>query len=151
MVLHQRQPYSVLVAVLFVPYETCDDGNPASKSDSAKSSFAHAATTLAKRAGRGKRPIVGAEAGAYVDIGADDPRTELFERVFIGLYEQSGHDRGTVHFFDVEQPPPRNGRPSDEQTLSFDGLVAVIEAEVARRNRTAPTWADIPSEDADAG
>jgi hypothetical protein len=151
MVLHQRQPYSVLVAVLFAPYETCDDGNPASTSNRAKSSFAHTATTLAKRSGRGKRSIIGAQAGTYVDIGADDPRTELFERVFVGLYESSGHDRGAVRFFDVEQPPPRNGRPTDEQTLSFDELVAVIEAEVARRNRTAPTWADVPNEDADAG
>ena len=151
MVLHQRQPYSVLVAVLFAPYETCDDGNPASKSDRAKSSFAHTATTLAKRAGRGKRSVIGAGAGAYVEIGAEDPRTELFERLFVGLYEQSGPGRGAVRFFDVEQPPPRNGRPTDDQTLSFDELVAVIDDEVARRNQTAPTWADIPDEDADAG
>ncbi|XGU18754.1 hypothetical protein ACETU7_24970 [Rhodococcus sp. 3Y1] len=38
MVLHQRQPYSVLVAVMFEPYATCDDGDPTKTSDTGKSS-----------------------------------------------------------------------------------------------------------------
>ena len=75
---------------------------------------------LSKRTGRGRRAVYGAGSGAYVDYGAEDPRYDLFERVFIGLYEQHGADRGAVRFFDVDAPPPRNGRPPDETTIGFD-------------------------------
>ena len=148
MVLHQRQPYSVLVGLMFEPYEICQDGDPSKASDTAKSSFAHHVGVLSKRAGRGRRAVYGGVAGAYVDYGAEDPRHDLFERVFIGLYEQRGPDRGAVRFFDVEDAPPRNGRPSEKATLSFDDLIGVIETEVNRRNRFAPTWAE-PEDDAE--
>lgn len=141
MVLHQRQPYSVLIALMFEPFATCDDGNPAQKSDAGKSSFAHHVATLSKRSGRGKRPVYGTDSPGWVDYGAEDPRHDLFERVFIGLYEPDGAERGAVRFFDVEAPPPRNGRPSEVSTISFDELVEQITSEVARRNRFAPTWA----------
>lgn len=113
MVLHQRQPYSVLIGVMFEPLAITEDGNPASTSDVGKSSFAHHVTTLSKRAGRGKRPVHGITGDAWVDVGAEDPRYDLFERVFIGLYQPEGEDRGAVRFFDVEQAPPRNGPPPD--------------------------------------
>lgn len=151
MVLHQRQPYAVLIAVLFEPWGTCDDGNPKSKSDRAKSSFAHHVVTLAKRAGRGKRAVYGAGEGAWVDLGADDPRYELFEKVYIGLYETDVESRGSVRFFDVEDDPPRNGRPDRATTFPFEELIAEIIGQVERRNRLAPTWADIPSDDSEAG
>lgn len=151
MVLHQRQPYSVLVGLMFEPYEICDDGDPTKASDTAKSSFAHHVSTLSKRAGRGRRPVYGGDAGAYVDYGAEDPRYDLFERVFIGLYEQSGDERGAVRFFDVADPPPRNGRPSEASTMGFDMLIDAIKNEVNRRNRFAPTWADtdVPDDGSD--
>lgn len=142
MVLHQRQPYSVLIAVMFEPYATCDDGDPTKQSDVAKSSFAHHVNTLSKRAGRGKRAVLGVSEGAWVDLGADDPRYDLFERVFIGLYHPGGPERGRVRFFDVENPPPRNGRPSLSTTLSFDEFIQVVRVEVDRRNKFAPTWAE---------
>ena len=148
MVLHQRQPYSVLIGLMLEPYEICDDGDPGKASDTAKSSFAHHVGVLSKRTGRGRRTVYGGSAGAYVDYGADDPRHDLFERVFIGLYEQSGEDRGSVGFFDVDTPPPRNGRPAERATISLDELVEMIVAEVNRRNQFAPTWAE-PEEDAD--
>jgi hypothetical protein len=141
-VLHQRQPYSVLIGLMFEPYEICDDGDPSKPSDTAKSSFAHHVNTLAKRSGRGRRSVYGGTEGLYVDFGAEDPRYDLFEKVFIGLYEQSGDDRGAVRFFDVEQPPPRNGRPETTSTLSFEELLQTIRAEVERRNQSAPAWAD---------
>lgn len=149
MVLHQRQPYSVLIGLMFEPYEICDDGDPAKASDTAKSSFAHHVAVLSKRAGRGRRLVYGGNRGAYVDYGAEDPRYDLFERVFIGLYEQSGGDRGAVRFFDVETAPPRNGRPSAASMISFDDLIEAIKAEVSRRNRFAPTWAEPADDDAD--
>jgi hypothetical protein len=146
MVLHQRQPYSVLIGVMFEPYSTCDDGDPTKKKDAAKSSFAHHVTTLAKRSGRGKRAVLGTTDTAWVDLGGEDERLELFERVFIGLYHPNGPERGAVRFFDVEKPPPRNGRPGPATTLSFDEFVDEIHAEVERRNRLAPTWAEDESD-----
>jgi len=146
MVLHQRQPYSVLIAVMFEPFATCDDGDPTKRSDIAKSSFAHHVNTLAKRSGRGKRSVIGTSEAAWVDLGADDPRLDLFERVFIGLYTPDGPERGYVRFFDVENPPPRNGRPSKSSTLSFDELIQIVHDEVERRNKLAPTWAEPEAE-----
>ena len=148
MVLHQRQPYSVLIGVMFEPTAITADGDPTNPSDKGKSSFAHHVTTLSKRAGRGKRPVMGGMPGAWVDLGAEDPRYDLFERVFIGLYEPDGDQRGAVRFFDVENPPPRNGLPSVTATISFEEFVAAVRDEVTRRNRAAPSWAD-PDADTD--
>jgi hypothetical protein len=147
MVLHQRQPYSVLIALMFEPYEICEDGDPEKTSDTGKSSFAHHVGVLSKRAGRGRRKVYGGSPDAFVDYGAEDPRYELFERVLIGLYEQAGEHRGAVRFSDVETPPPRNGRPAESKTLSFDEVIEMINDEVNRRNRLAPTWADANDDD----
>ena len=138
MVLHQRQPYSVLVAVLFTPFATCEDGDAAKASDIGKSSFAHHVTTLSKRSGRGKRAVLGGSGRMWVDLGAEDTRYDLFEKVFIGLYDTDA----AVRFFDVDESPPRNGRPSVSQTLSFEEFVAVVHGEVTRRNKFAPTWSE---------
>jgi hypothetical protein len=140
-VLHQRQPYSVLVALMFEPYATCDDGKP-DGGDAGKSSFAHHVATLSKRAGRGRRKVYGTGHRAYVDFGADDPRYDLFERAFIGLYEPGGPERGAVRFFDVEDAPPRTGRPDMALTLGLDELIIDVQNEVNRRNQLAPSWAD---------
>ncbi|MGB3369587.1 MAG: hypothetical protein WBD41_30035 [Rhodococcus sp. (in: high G+C Gram-positive bacteria)] len=138
MVLHQRQPYSVLVAVMFEPFFTCDDGDASKASDIGKSSFAHHVTTLSKRSGRGKRAVVGGTGKMWVDLGAEDTRYDLFEKVFIGLYDTDGE----VRFFDVDESPPRNGRPTNAQTLSFEEFTAVVHGEVERRNKFAPTWSE---------
>ena len=139
--LHQRQPYAVLIGVLFEPFTTCEDGDPGRASDQYKSSFAHHVATLSKRAGRGKRPVYGAGSEAWVDYGAEDPRHDLFERVFIGIYQPDGADRGAVRFFDVETPPPRNGPPPHAATHSYESFLEHVRAEVDRRNRFAPAWA----------
>ena len=73
-----------------------------------------------------------------MDLGAEDTRYDLFEKVYICLYD----DEGACRFFDVEEPPPRNGRPPDSQTLSFAEFVDAVHAEVERRNRFAPTWSE---------
>ncbi|MGB6182458.1 MAG: hypothetical protein WBF79_14550 [Rhodococcus sp. (in: high G+C Gram-positive bacteria)] len=147
MVLHQRQPYSVLVAVMFEPWSTCEDGDPTKSSDTGKSSFAHHVTTLSKRSGRGKRAVVGVPGRAWVDLGAEDTRYDLFEKVFIALYEPDGPYRGEVRFFDVDDSPPRNGRPPDRTTLGFDEFVEVVHGEVERRNRFAPSWSEPDDDD----
>ena len=136
MVLHQRQPYSVLVAVMFEPFATCADGDPSRPSDSAKSSFAHHVTTLSKRAGRGKRPVLGGADRLWVDLGAEDTRYDLFEKVYICLYD----DEGACRFFDVEESPPRNGRP----TGLADALVRRVRRRGARGGGAAqPVRADL--------
>lgn len=63
-VLHRRQPYAVLFAVFFMPRDACWDGL------NGHSSFAHAVFTFRKRAGR---------------ASADAIRSDLFEKVYIGL------------------------------------------------------------------
>ena len=136
MVLHQRQPYSALVAVIFEPFATCDDG------ESSNSSFAHHVDVLKKRSGRGKRPIRGTTSPAWVEFGAEDPRYELFERVLIGLYEHEGPERGSVKFFDVEKPPPKKGRPATEDLLTFQQFIELVDEDVSIRNSKAPVWSD---------
>src|SRR5262249_18588793 len=59
---------------------------------------------------------------------ADAARTDLFEKVFIGIYD----DDGTVNFFDVEEAPPRNQPPAN--TLSLAELVEVMRRQVMVRN-----------------
>lgn len=107
-VLHRRQPYAVLFALFFLPRDACWDGI------TGHSSFAHAVFTFRKRAGRSS---------------ADAPRTDLFEKVFIGLYDD---DDGTVGFFDVEHAPPRNQPPAN--CLSLAELVEVMRGQVTVRN-----------------
>lgn len=135
-VVHQRQPYAVLVGVMFLPVEAALDGR------SGPSSFAHHVATLRKRAGRGRRPVFieGVGGRAWMQVGGDDTRYELFERVFIGLYESRGTRRGHVRFVDVERPVPATGAPTEEASLSFDGLVDEVLAELRVRNDTAPTF-----------
>ena len=117
--LHERFPYAVLVGVLFLPFSACDDGKDN------KSSFAHAVMTLRPRAGR-VRPM--------------DPH-QLFERMFIALYEHEGPHRGKVMFFDVSTNPPRRGRPR-VALIDTDALVHEIVKTYGIRNRRYIEWAD---------
>lgn len=106
-VLHRRQPYAVLFAMFFMPKDACWDGV------TGHSSFAHAVFTFRKRAGRDS---------------ADAARSDLFEKVFIGLFT----DDGTVEFFDVERRPPRNQPPAD--TISLAELIEAMCRDVTVRN-----------------
>ncbi len=106
-VLHRRQPYAVLFALFFLPVDASWDGA------TGQSSFAHAVFTFRKRAGR---------------TGADSVRPDLFEKVYIGLFE----DNGQVGFFDVEDAPPRNQPPAN--TISLPELVERMRREVVVRN-----------------
>ncbi len=126
-VVHRRQPYSVLIGCLFLPTDACDDGGAG---DRATSSFAHAVVTLRKRTGR---------------QGPAD-QAELFERVFIGLFELEGAARGAVRFFDVSKPPPRVGRPRRVDTVDLRAVVDQIRAVEQVRNERAPVWGE-PEDD----
>jgi hypothetical protein len=122
--LHRRQPYAVLTALFFMNKDACWDGV------TGQSSFAHAVFTLRKRTGR-EQP---------------DARFDLFEQVFIGLFDEAGN----VRFFDVGKSPPRNQPPKDSDTISLadvlDGLddaVVLRNTGVSRNERYAeddPNW-----------
>lgn len=118
---HERFPYAVLVAILFLPYTACDDG------EADKSSFAHAIKTFRARGGR---------------VLPSDPYQQ-FERMFIGLYELEEQEgkRGEVRFFDVMTNPPRRGRPT-HGLLTEQELVMEITKAYEIRNEGYIEWAD---------
>ncbi|MBK6486133.1 MAG: hypothetical protein IPF98_04510 [Gemmatimonadetes bacterium] len=126
---HERAPYAVLVALFFIPMRACDDAG------ADKSSFAHAIMTFRSRTGR-QSPT--------------DPH-QLFERMFIGLYELEGDQRGEVWFFDVMDKPPRRGRPARVDPpkgeprrglLTLDEMVREVVKTYGIRNRRFIEWAD---------
>lgn len=125
---HKRQPYAVMVAVLFLPFDSCDDGkgeNP--------SSFGSWVRHL--------RPFCGRR------MPTDD--VDRFERIFVGLYEVDGSD---LRFFDVETAPPKRGRPpatgdligSDKlprRLLYYPEFLDALHHEYLRRNSAEFQWA----------
>jgi hypothetical protein len=123
---HARQPYAVLVGLMFVPFHACEDGRKES------SSFAHMVLTFRDRTGRG---------------GADDKRLDRFEAFYVALYEPEGDRRGFVRFFDVTRSPPRQGRPRLDDTLSFEELTAAVRALHDQRNRAGEQWAEAAGEE----
>lgn len=84
---HKRQPYAVMIGVLFLPFDSCDDG-----SKNQPSSFGSWVKHLRPHTRR-------------VEPN-DDP--DRFEKIYVALYEVDGSD---LRFFDVEAAPPKNGRP----------------------------------------
>lgn len=117
---HERQPYATLVAAIFLPADSCDDGGRNSAS-----SFGQAVRLFRSRSGR-QKPV-------------ESP--VLFEAVFIGIYDADGDRRGRVKFFDVTDAPPRRGRPSDASLIGFSDLIARIKSIYGYRNNPAFTWA----------
>lgn len=115
---HVRQPYAVLIGLVFLPLDACDDGTQS------PSSFGQAVTVFRFRAGR--------------DEPTADPN--LFERVFIGLYDADPERFGEVGFFDVMDAPPRNGRPAT--LLTMGELVGRVQTIYDKRNSPAFEWAD---------
>lgn len=110
-VLHRRQPYAVLTALFFMNEDACWDAG----AEKGQSSFASAVFTLRKRTGR----------------QAPESRFDLFEMVYIGLFEQV---TGEVRFFDVVLQPPRNQPPSRDVTISLAQLIDTIDSAIVFRN-----------------
>lgn len=134
---HRRQPYAVLVGLLFLPFDSCDDARRGSTS----SSFGSWVRKLRPYSGRS---------------GPSDD-TDRFEKIFIGLYEPDSTD---LRLFDVDMDPPKNGRPPIVGDLFRDGRVRrlltyneFLEAsfhEYLRRNHAEFRWADGSEEPLDA-
>lgn len=122
---HDRQPYAVMVAIVFLPLDSCDDG--AGRNDT-PSSFGRAVETFRFRANRRK----------------PDDASMLFERVYIGLYSTAEETFGDVGFFDVMDRPPKHGRP--RQLLTFAEMVRGIVGAYDERNWPTFEWADAEPE-----
>jgi hypothetical protein len=124
---HERQPYAVMVAIIFIPLDSCVDGKTRRRRSTA-SSFAQAVHIFRHRANR-RAPI-------------DAPAK--FEQVFIALYDTvAGPEFGTVRCFDVSKPPPKNGIPQSCRTMAQ--MLAEIVGTYDERNNTMVTWADEPA------
>jgi hypothetical protein len=91
---HLRQPYAVMVAVVFLPFESCTDLE-------STSSFASWVEYLWPLKGRTE---------------PEDP-PDGFELVFIALYARDGSELGFYHV-GGRIPCPRHGRPSALLTLT---------------------------------
>lgn len=104
---HLRQPYAVLVAVLFLPFESC--------TDLPTSSLAAWVQYLWPLKGR---------------VEPEDP-PDRFELVFVGLYARNGSEMG---FYQVggDVKCPRNGRPS--RLLTFEEFLKLIKTAYRKRN-----------------
>jgi hypothetical protein len=120
-------PEAVLVALIFLPLDGCDDATPR-----AASSFGNVVKQFSKIAGR----------------GTDGEHALSFEYVFVGLYDsQKG-----VQFFDACLPPPKRGCPPSDSLVSMHDMLDRILSTVAEREparspktmnvRPAFRWAD---------
>lgn len=107
---HQRQPYSLLAALIFMPVEAALDGS------GDRSSFRHAWEVFRNRSGR-RTPT-------------DDHA--LFEQLWIGLYGV-GDNLGQVAFHDVQSDVPAHGLPSGGR--NFEEVLGEVTAAFHGRNR----------------
>jgi hypothetical protein len=117
---HERQPFSVLVAIVLLPIDAASDGDP-TRPKTSWSSFAQVVSVLRHRVGRAS------------------PRDEaqLFEAGFVGLYEHEGRNRGDVGFFDLTDAPPQFGKP---HLMDIGPTVAQIVKIYDTRNRVKRPW-----------
>ena len=120
---HERQPWAVMIALIFIPIDACDDGSP-----STPSSFGKAVQLFRFRAKR----------------ESPEDSSMLFERVFIGLYDVDLDRFGNVGFFDVMEKPPRTGRP--KSVMGFAELISEITKTYNDRQSPVFEWADAEPE-----
>jgi hypothetical protein len=121
---HQRQPYAVLVAVLFLPIGSYNDaGKPGKKAELGISSFGAAVRAFRPRANR------------------KTPRNDvdLFEEFFVAAYDETS---GDTCFFNVNSPPPKNRPLNPSECLSFEQFIEEIVKAYEKRNNPAFQWAE---------
>jgi hypothetical protein len=124
---HQRQPYAVLVGILFLPLEACDDATVGKNDEAGVSSFGAAIRHFRHRAGR---------------VSPDDP-IDQFEGFFVATYGWQEPHVGLLRFYDVERHRvPKNRRPHEDETLDFSGTLARIREIYDARNIPSFEWAE---------
>lgn len=120
---HKRQPYAVMVGVLFLPFDSCEDGKKSNPS-----SFGSWVLHLRPYAGRRE---------------TDDDH-DKFEKIYIALYEPDGTD---LRFFDVEAAPRKNGRPRG--LLAYAEFLDAVYRAYQDRNHAEFEWDDAEAESLD--
>jgi hypothetical protein len=126
---HKRQPYAVMVGVLVLPFDSCDDA----KRDN-PSSFGSWVRHLRPYCGR---------------VQPDD-EIDRFEKLYVALYEADGSD---VRFFDIESDPPKSRRPTRDgdlvtadgrprRLLTYGEFVDAVYHRYLQRNSAEFRWAD---------
>lgn len=113
---HQRQPYSILIGILFLPIDSCSDSKEGSES-----SFGAAVKFFRPRANR----------------KSHRDETDLFERFFLGIYDPK---EANVFFFDVMERPPKFGLPKKESRLDSTQLIHEIRKAYDSRNNPPFEW-----------
>ena len=114
---HKRQPYAVMVGVLFLPLDSCEDGK------NGPSSFASFVRHLRPYSGRS---------------GPRDDE-DRFERIYIALYDPEP-EKSDLRFFDVEFDPPKNACP--KRVLSYPEFLDAVYHDYLRRNSLEFRFAD---------
>lgn len=122
---HEHLPHAFMIGIFFMPLASVHD-----KTFRANSSFANAVVKLRERTGRLDAALAGHS--SRCDMG------------FVALYttgeEEEGYPPGVTRFLNVENPPPRRGRPRVEDTCS---LQEAVDEAVARATYTKSiTWAE---------
>jgi len=107
---HKRQPFTVLIAVVFIPLDASDDAGKSSMS-----SFAQAINVFRGRTGR----------DSYKG------EAEEFERIFIALYDVAP---ASLALFDVGRDPPRAGRPGPADLISLEEFAEEVTTTFRQRN-----------------
>jgi hypothetical protein len=122
---HQRQPYAVLVAVLFLPEASWLDASEPTRNreEQGVSSFGAAVRFFRPRTGR--------------STPRDD--VDLFERFFLAVYNET---TGACCFFDVAQPPPRSRALHADECITFDEFITAIVTTYNARNNPPFEWKD---------
>lgn len=125
---HRRQPYAVMVGVLFLPFDSCTDGRRGNSS-----SFGSWVRHL--------RPY-GGRASPTDDL-------DHLEKIYIALYEPDGSD---LMFFDVAGDPPKNGNPPRDgdmtapdgrprRLLTYREFLSAVHRVYVDRNELEFIWA----------
>jgi hypothetical protein len=126
---HQRQPYAVLVGLLFLPVDACDDAGEGKGEDANQGISSFGAAVRFFRNRRTPRP-------------SHDDEPDMFERFFVGLYDHDGPTRGELRFFDVMAAPPRARRPRPDETFGLSDVATQIRATYDARNNPLFEWAE---------
>jgi hypothetical protein len=114
----------VLIGVVFLPTDCCDDARISTKGEIlGPSSFGAAVRYFRTRANR--------------ESPKDD--VDLFERFFIALYDDG---TGEMWFFDVMNRPPRSGRPDPADCLTLPQFISEVIRTYDERNRPPFDWAN---------
>jgi hypothetical protein len=114
---HQRQPWAVLVGLIYLPTASLADGKI--------SSFGMAVKLFRYRANRAN----------------PSNQEDRLERIFIGVYEPQGERRGEDWYFDVLKNPPKRGRPVASDRLTFEQMIEETKRTYDLRNNPPFKWA----------